>query len=121
MRLRSHPYSLAVFNGDTSIDVIDSMSISQDNRTITLNPSGNAWTPGAIITVELTNAVQDLSGNAPANTSSQFTLTTAAGGSTPSVVAMRPGNGATNVPANTAVTLFTSAAMNPSSVTGSLT
>ena len=112
--------SLAVFNGDTSIDVIDSMSISQDNRTITLNPSGNAWTPGAIITVELTNAVQDLSGNSLANTSSQFTLTTAAGGSTPSVVAMRPGNGATNVPANTAVTLFTSAAMNPSSVTGSL-
>jgi len=36
------------------------------------------------------------------------------------VVAMRPGNGATNVPANTAVTLFTSAAMNPSTITGAL-
>jgi hypothetical protein len=112
--------SLAVFSGNTPVDVIDSMSISQDNRTITLNPGGTAWTPGAIITVELTNAIQDLSGNSLANTTSQFTLTAAAGGSAPSVVAMRPGNGATNVPANTAVTLFTSAAMNPSTVTGAL-
>src|ERR1700687_610856 len=33
---------------------------------------------------------------------------------------MRPGNGATHVPANTAVTLFTGAAMNPSTVAGAL-
>ena len=33
---------------------------------------------------------------------------------------MRPGNGATNVPANTVVTLFTNAAMNPATVTGAL-
>jgi hypothetical protein len=112
--------SLALFSGNTPIDVIDSMSISQDNRTITLNPGGTAWSPGAIITVELTSAIQDLSGNSLANTPSQFTLTTTAGGSAPTVVAMRPGNGATNVPANTAVTLFTSVAMNPSSVTGAL-
>ena len=112
--------SLAVFNGSTGVAVVDTMSISQDNRTITLNPSGTAWTPGATITIELTNAIQDLSGNSLANTTSQFTLTTAAGGSAPSVVAMRPGNGATNVPANTAVTLFTSAAMNPSTVSGAL-
>jgi hypothetical protein len=112
--------SLAVFNGNTPVDVVDTMSISQDNRTITLNPGGTAWMPGAIITIELTNAIQDLSGNSLANTTSQFTLTTAVGGSAPSVVAMRPGNGATNVPANTAVTLFTSAAMNPSTVSGAL-
>jgi len=112
--------SLAVFSGNTPVDVVDSMSISQDSRTITLNPGGTAWTPGAIITVELTNAIQDLSGNSLANTSSQFSLTTAAGGSAPSVVAMRPGNGATNVPANTAVTLFTNATMNPSTITGAL-
>jgi large repetitive protein len=112
--------SLAAFSGNTPIDVIDSMSISQDNRTITLSPGGMAWTPGAISTIELTSAIQDLSGNSLANTTSQFTLTTAVGGSAPSVVAMRPGNGATNVPANTAVTLFTSAAMNPSTVTGAL-
>jgi hypothetical protein len=112
--------SLAVFSGNTPVDVIDAMSISQDNRTITLNPGGTAWTPGAIITIELNNAIQDLSGNSLANTTSQFTLTTATAGSAPSVVAMRPGNGATNVPADTAVTLFTSSAMNPSTVTGAL-
>ncbi len=112
--------SLAVFNGDTSLDVIDGMSISQDNRTITLNPGGAAWTPGAVITVALSNAIQDLSGNSLSNTTSQFTLTTAVGASAPSVVAMRPGNGATNVPANTGVTLFTSAAMNPSTISGAL-
>ena len=112
--------SLAVFNGNTPIDVIDSMSISQDNRSITLNPGGTAWTPGAIITIELTNAIQDLSGNSLAYTTSQFSLTTALGSSAPSVVAMRPGNGATNVPANTVVTLFTGVAMNPSTVTGAL-
>jgi large repetitive protein len=112
--------SLAVFSGNNAVDVIDSMSISQDNRTITLNPGGTAWTPGAIITVELNGAIQDLSGNSLANTTSQFTLTTAAGSSAPSVVAMRPGNGATNVPANTAVTLFTNAAMNPSSIPGAV-
>jgi hypothetical protein len=112
--------SLAVFSGNTAVDVVDGMSISQDNRTITLNPSGNAWTPGALITVELTNAIQDLSGNALANTTSQFTLTTAVAGSAPSVVAMRPGNGATNVPANTSVTLFISTAMNTSTVNGAL-
>ena len=112
--------SVAVFNGDIPVDVIGTVSISQDNRTITLNPGGKAWTPGAIVTVELSNAIQDLSGNALANTTSQFTLTTAAGSSAPSVVAMRPGNGATNVPANTAVTLFTSAAMNPSTIAGAL-
>ncbi len=110
--------SLALFNGDTAIGY--GYTISRDNRTITVNPGGSAWTAGATITVELTNAIQDLSGNALANTSSQFTLTTALSGSTPSVVAMRPGNGATNVPANTLVTLFTNAAMNVGTIAGAL-
>jgi hypothetical protein len=112
--------SLAAFSGDSPVDVIDGLSISGDNRTITLNPGGTAWTPGAVITLELTSAIQDLSGNSLANTTSQFTLTTAAGSSAPSVVAMRPGNGAANVAVNTPVTLFTSAAMNPSTVSGAL-
>src|SRR5208337_715645 len=75
---------------------------------------------GATITIELTSGIQDLSGNALANTSSQFTLTTLLSSSAPSVVEMRPGNGATNVPANTVVTLFTNAAMNPSTIAGAL-
>ncbi len=110
--------SLAVFSGDTPVSY--NFTISQDNRTIILTPGGNAWTPGAVITIGLNNAIQDLSGNALANTTSQFTLTTPLASSAPTVVAMRPGNGATNVPANTTVTLFTSAAMNPSTVNGAL-
>ena len=112
--------SLAVFNGNTPVDVIDTMSISADNRTIILNPGGSAWTSGGVITIELTSAIQDLSGNALANTTSQFSLTTALAGSAPTVAAMRPANGATNVPANTAVTLFTSTAMNPSTIATAL-
>jgi hypothetical protein len=110
--------TLALFNGDTSVGY--SSSISRDSRTIVLTPGGNAWTSGATITIELTSGIQDLSGNALANTNSQFTLTTALSNATPSVIAMRPGDGATNVPANTLVTLFTSAAMNPGTVTGAL-
>ena len=110
--------TLALFNGDTALGY--SYTISRDNRTLVLNPYGSTWTSGATITIELTSGIQDLSGNALANTSSQFTLTTALSGTAPSVVAMRPGNGATNVPASTVVTLFTSAAMNPGTITGAL-
>ncbi|MFZ3264074.1 MAG: Ig-like domain-containing protein [Terriglobales bacterium] len=110
--------SLTVFNGDTAANY--NYTISADNRTIVLTPGGSAWTSGAVITVALSNAIQDLSGNALANTSSQFTLTTAASGTVPTVASMRPGNGSTNVSANTAITLFTSMAMNASTITGAL-
>ena len=110
--------TLALFNGDTSVGY--SYTVSRDNRTLVLNPGGGAWASGATITIELTSGIQDLSGNALANTNSQFTLTTALSGTAPYVLAMRPGNGATNVPANTVVTLFTSMAMNAGTVTGAL-
>ena len=109
--------TLALFNGDTSIGY--NYTISRDNRTILVNYNGAQLPSGATITIELTSGIQDLSGNALANTSSQFTLTTALSGTAPFVVAMRPGNGA-NVPANTVVTLFTSAAMNAATVAGAL-
>jgi len=110
--------TLTLFSGDTALNY--GYSISRDNRTIVMNPSGSAFTPGAIITVDLSSGIRDLSGNALANTSSQFTLTTALPNTQPSVLAMRPGDGATDVPANTIVTLFTSAAMNPATITGAL-
>jgi hypothetical protein len=110
--------TLALFNGDTAVGY--SAAISRDNRTVVLNAGGSAWASGATITIELTSGIQDLSGNALANTSSQFTLTTALSGSAPFVVAMRPGNGATKVPADTVVTLFTNTAMNPATITGAL-
>jgi large repetitive protein len=110
--------TLALFNGDIAVGY--SPTISRDNRTVVLNAGGSAWASGATITIELTSGIQDLSGNALANTSSQFTLTTALSGSAPYVVAMRPGNGATKVPANTVVTFFTNTAMNPATITGAL-
>jgi hypothetical protein len=110
--------TLSLFNGDSPVGY--SPTVSQDNRTIVVNAGGGAFTSGATITIELTNGIQDLSGNALANTSSQFTLTTALPNTAPFVETMRPGNGATDVPANTMVTLFTSAAMNSASITGAL-
>ena len=110
------PNTLALFNGDTSIGY--NYTISRDNRTIVMNYNGATLPPGATLTIELTSGIQDLSGNALANTSSQFTLTTELSNSAPSVTVMRPASGATNVPATTGVTLFTSAAMNPSTIAG---
>jgi hypothetical protein len=110
--------TLALFNGDTSIGY--NYTVSRDNRTIVVNYNGSTLPPGATITIELTSGIQDLSGNALANTSSQFTLTTELPNASPQVIVMRPGNGATNVPASTVVTLFTSAAMNPSTIAGAL-
>jgi len=59
-------------SGSTPVDVVDGMSISEDSRTIHSQPRRNAWTPGAVITIELTSAIQDLSGNPLANTTSHF-------------------------------------------------
>jgi large repetitive protein len=110
--------TVSLLNGDAAVNY--GYSVSRDNRTLVLNPSAGQLPSGATITVALTNGVQDLSGNALAPTTSQFTLTTALSGGAPSVVVMRPGNGATNVPVNTVVTLFTNAALNASTVTGAL-
>jgi hypothetical protein len=110
--------TLALFNGDAAIGY--GYTVSQDNRTIVVNPGGNAWTSGATVTIDLTSGIQDLSGDALANTNSQFTLTTALPNTAPQVQTMRPGNGATDVSSNTVVTLFTSAAMNPATITGAL-
>ncbi|HSZ60871.1 MAG TPA: Ig-like domain-containing protein [Terriglobales bacterium] len=110
--------TLALFNGDTALSY--NYTVSRDNRTVLVNYNGATLPSGATITIELTNGIQDLSGNALANTTSQFTLTTELSSSAPQVVAMRPGNGATNVPANTVVTLFVNAPLNPATVTGAL-
>ena len=110
--------TVALFNGDTPLGY--NYTISLDNRTVVLNYNGSTLPAGATITIELTSGIQDLSGNTLANTKSQFTLTAQLSGSAPYVVAMRPGNGATNVPANTVITLFTNTAMNPSTVAGAL-
>ncbi|MGD0416514.1 MAG: Ig-like domain-containing protein, partial [Terriglobales bacterium] len=110
--------TLALFNGDTSIGY--NYTVSRDSRTIVVNYNGATLPPGATITIELTSGIQDLSGNALTNTSSQFTLTTELSNAQPNVVAMRPGNGATNVPASRLVTLFVNQPMNAGTISGAL-
>ena len=110
--------TIALFNGDAALNY--GYSISRDNRTIVMNPNGSAFASGATITVALSSGIKDLSGNSLANTTSQFTVATELSNTSPSVIAMRPGNGATSVPATTAVTLFTNIAIDPSTINGAL-
>jgi hypothetical protein len=110
--------SVNLLNGDVPLN--PATSISRDNRTVILNYNGGTLPAGATITVTATHLVTDLSGNALADTTSQFTTTAAVLTSAPNVVSMRPGNGATVVPTNTVITLFTSAPMNAGTIAGAL-
>jgi hypothetical protein len=112
------PSSVNLLNGDVPLN--PATSISRDNRTVVLNYNSSTLPAGATITVTATNLITDLSGNALASTTSQFTTTPAVSNAAPYVISMRPGNGATIVPGNTVITLFTSAPMNASSLTGAL-
>ena len=110
--------SVNLLNGDVPLN--PATSISQDNRTVILNYNGAYLPAGATITVTATSQITDLSGNALANTTSEFTTTAAVLNSAPYVISMRPGNGATLVPTNSVITLFTSAPMNAGTLTGAL-
>ncbi len=110
--------SANLLNGDVSLN--PAISISRDNRTVVLNYNGATLPAGATITVAANSLITDLSGNALANTTSQFTTTSATANNAPYVVSMRPGNGATGVAGNTVITLFTSRQMNAGSLPGAL-
>ncbi len=110
--------SVNLLNGDAPLN--PSMSISENNRTVVLNYSNTALPAGATLTAVATSLITDLSGNALANTTSQFTTTSGALTALPTVISTRPGNGATLVPANTVITLFTSAPMNAGTIPGAL-
>lgn len=105
-----------MLNGDTPLN--PGITISRDNRTVVLNPG--TLPAGATITVAASHLITDLSGNALADTTSQFTTTAQVLNAAPYVISMRPGNGATLVPTNTVITLFTSAPMNAGTLTGAL-
>jgi hypothetical protein len=81
-------------------------SVSADARTITLG--GGTWPASSVVTVALTSAVQDVSGNALADFTSAFTTAPAFDTARPSVVGQRPANGASGVAPNTPVVLFVS-------------
>ncbi|WDE10118.1 Ig-like domain-containing protein [Thalassomonas haliotis] len=80
-----------------------SRSLSSDNRTLFINDTLPA---NSLITVVLTDGIQDLSGNALSNFTSEFTSASALDTGRPSVVGQRPGNGASNVPVENNFTLF---------------
>lgn len=96
-----------------------SISRSADNRTVTLSAPGGVLPSAAAVTVVATSGITDLSGNALANFTSQFT-TTAFDTSHPFVVSQRPGYGATGVPLNSSVVLYLNEPMNSPTVQGSL-
>ena len=111
--------NFAVFDGPNRLNT--GITCSSPCTSVTLSPSG--LTPSSTIIVTATTAVQDLSGNALASSTAfpnlQMQFTTGAPGNNtrPSVIAQRPGNGATNVPVSSPLTLFLNQAMDPASTT----
>ncbi len=93
-------------------------SVSSDNRTLVL--SNLAVPVATTISVIVTHAVQDLSGNALADFQSQFTTAPSFDTSHASVVNQRPGNGATGVAVTSGVTLFVSKPLNAATVSNAL-
>lgn len=94
------------------------VSISADNRIVTLAP--NNLPAAKLITVVATSLVQDLSGNALADFTSQFTTSTGFDFSHASVVSQRPGNGAGAVPLDNAIALFIDEPLDPGTAPGAL-
>ena len=106
--------TLALFAGDTNLGA--SITMSADNLTAVLTVT---LPVSSTITVIATPAIADLSGNAlTGNLTSQFTTGATPPSTGPSIVTMRPGSGATSVPASTVITLFANAPLNASTLTG---
>jgi YD repeat-containing protein len=95
------------------------LSISADNRVVSLKTAG-LLPASSTVNVVATSAVQDLSGNALTNFTSQFTTAAAFDTAHPTVVTQRPGNAATGVPVNTSVVLYVNEQMNTATVSGAL-
>jgi YD repeat-containing protein len=94
-------------------------AVSADNRTLVL--SGLNLPASSVITLAISNAVSDLSGNALANFTSQFTTASDFDTSSASVVTQRPANGAASVAVTASpIVLFLSKPLNASSVQGAL-
>ena len=94
------------------------LSVSSDNRTVTL--SGISLPVSTVVTLVVSHAVPDLSGNALADFQSQFTTAASFDTSHGSVVNQRPANGTTGVGVNTSIVLFVSKAMNAATVPGAV-
>jgi large repetitive protein len=97
---------------------IGSISISADNRTVTLN--AGTLPASTVVTVVATTGVQDLSGIALANFESSFTTGAAFDTTSAAVVTQRPGNGATAVPTSATVVLYFDQPLNATTVPGAI-
>ena len=90
-----------------------SVSRSADNRTVTLS----ATLPAAsVVQVVVTDGVEDLSGNRLVDFQSEFTTVAGFDTGRPSVVTQRPGNGATGVPLDTSVVLYTNESLDEATI-----
>ena len=109
--------TFGVFDGPNRL----SMGITCSNPCTSVTLTPNSLTASSTIIVTATTAVQDLSGNALAASTAfpnlQMQFTTGMGGNTthPTVTAQRPGNGVSNVPIVSPITLFLSQQMDPTS------
>jgi len=93
------------------------VSTSADSRTVILSA---ALPAASVVTVVATRDVQDLSGNALADFSSQFSTAASFDTGRPSVVSQRPGNGATGVAVSSSVVLYVNEPLNAATVPGAL-
>src|SRR5439155_1104485 len=89
--------------------------VSADNLTVVLN--GGMLPASSVVTVALTSAIQDLSGNRLADFTTAFTTAPPFDTARPSVVSQRPGNGASGVAAGTRIVLFLSEPLDATTVT----
>ena len=94
-----------------------SVTRSADNRTVFV--SGNV-AANSRVEVAISGAVTDLSGNALSDFVSTYFTGSGVDTARPSVATMRPGSGAINVRADTSILLFTSEAMDASSIDNAL-
>jgi YD repeat-containing protein len=103
--------TFALFNGTQRLGI--SVGYAQDQRTVTLS----AGLPnGATITVVATSGVMDLDGNALTDFQSTFTTVQVSNGTRPSIIGQRPGNGTTQIPVISPVTLFVNRSLDPTTI-----
>jgi hypothetical protein len=100
----------------SSLPLSSQVSISADNRTVTLTSAG--LPPLSVVTVVANGGAQDLSGNPLVDFRSEFTTTAAFDNTNATVVSQRPANGATSVPVNSKITLFVNEPLAPATVNG---
>jgi len=77
-------------------------------------------TAGAVVVINATSGLTDLAGNPLAPFSSSFTVADPIDTTRPSISAVRPGNGATRVSADTTVVLYANEALDEASVNSGL-